>query len=942
MRRTAFFVLVLFFSLLGVQANAQTKKGDLNGDGNVGKEDVTYLIYKILGLSEGNDAYDVNEDGKTDIADVTCLIGIIASNQQGISIVSCPDDNHPHMIDLGLPSGVKWACCNVGASKPENYGGYYAWGETEVKNDYSFETYIHCDGTQETCHYLGNITGTAYDVAHVKWGEAWRMPTIAERDELIRNCSVETITLYDKFFDKYTGPNGSFIIIPYGGNMYSSINLHEGSDVHSWTSEPLENGQSAHYLYKNGLIGSCLTCMGLTVRPVYDPSFFFSLSEETVDVFVNSTTSVSIEMGSGEYELQYDQTDIIDAELIMADKEEYPDAKDEISIYGVAEGTVTLSVLDKQNNKTATLVVNVKTPTKEDIATTMEYIARVRNYINSLGEISVDVFQSNLLSWLGDQDYVKQRNLSPNKSQIDITFENGTNFIVVFQDMSFFEETEESQNARLLTPWKTEVEEEHYNVSYQEGEEIIESHNVLFAQCTQMHPEKWYDDPDFIPSNGTQERNEVEDNISKSPIALKYYYLNKDIQFLSYDWNEFGMILISQTHGLDYSRGGFIVDDKYDSNNVLHQGILMYVKDRNIFSRYDEENQKTISIIKSIVPAYKLGYSQTIYFGNYCWSYYLSEMLTKLKSPCTIYGNTSESGYGYNRKVMNKFTKEMFSGMTVSDSYNHVQDENYFDFFKNKQKINKQSKKRYFSISTEDVTEYCGPNPIIKGSINGYKNLKSGIDYYVYVYDKDKKFNYEDIVTKGKLVIGEDGIFTYELTDLPQTETPEEYKFIVGFKYGNIIYYGPERTLETKPYSLCPDEYHPHWIDLGLPSGTKWRCCNEGASVPEAYGGYYTFGQVSSAPSWDQIKELYDNTTSLYTTQNGVNGRKYKGANGGAIFLPVAGARYQGESIYAEWGAYWSSTPDDEDYAYFLSFNSDVQDRGWASYGIDMPVRPVR
>ena len=46
----------------------------------------------------------------------------------------CPDNNHPHMIDLGLPSGTKWACCNVGASSPEKAGGYYAWGETEEKD----------------------------------------------------------------------------------------------------------------------------------------------------------------------------------------------------------------------------------------------------------------------------------------------------------------------------------------------------------------------------------------------------------------------------------------------------------------------------------------------------------------------------------------------------------------------------------------------------------------------------------------------------------------------------------------------------------------------------------------------------------------------------------------------------------------------------------------
>ena len=51
----------------------------------------------------------------------------------------CPDNNHPHMIDLGLPSGTKWACCNVGASKPEDQGGYFAWGETEEKSEYIWE-----------------------------------------------------------------------------------------------------------------------------------------------------------------------------------------------------------------------------------------------------------------------------------------------------------------------------------------------------------------------------------------------------------------------------------------------------------------------------------------------------------------------------------------------------------------------------------------------------------------------------------------------------------------------------------------------------------------------------------------------------------------------------------------------------------------------------------
>ena len=56
-------------------------------------------------------------------------------------INSCPDGHHPHAIDLGLPSGTKWACCNVGAEKPEDDGGYYAWGETGEKEEYTWVTY---------------------------------------------------------------------------------------------------------------------------------------------------------------------------------------------------------------------------------------------------------------------------------------------------------------------------------------------------------------------------------------------------------------------------------------------------------------------------------------------------------------------------------------------------------------------------------------------------------------------------------------------------------------------------------------------------------------------------------------------------------------------------------------------------------------------------------
>ena len=82
-------------------------------------------------------------------------------------------------VDLGLPSGTKWANMNVGATKPEEFGGCYAWGEAKEKSANNWANYVHCDGTEKTCHNLGeDISGTKYDVAHVKWGGDWKMPTI--------------------------------------------------------------------------------------------------------------------------------------------------------------------------------------------------------------------------------------------------------------------------------------------------------------------------------------------------------------------------------------------------------------------------------------------------------------------------------------------------------------------------------------------------------------------------------------------------------------------------------------------------------------------------------------------------------------------------------------------------------------------------------------------
>ena len=107
-------------------------------------------------------------------------------------------------VDLGLPSGTLWATCNVGASKPEEYGDYFAWGETKPKSDYSWSTYKYCKGSIDTMtkYCTNNSLGTvdnktelepSDDATTANWGSEWQMPSLEQCKELY-NSSYTTTT----------------------------------------------------------------------------------------------------------------------------------------------------------------------------------------------------------------------------------------------------------------------------------------------------------------------------------------------------------------------------------------------------------------------------------------------------------------------------------------------------------------------------------------------------------------------------------------------------------------------------------------------------------------------------------------------------------------------------------------------------------------------------
>lgn len=143
----------------------------------------------------------------------------------------CPDNNHPHAINLSLPSGTKWACCNVGANSPEQVGGLYAWGETETKETYTWDTYLYGSGEDDIMSLGRDIAGTSYDVAHVKWGGSWQMPTVTRMSELIKNTTHSFTTFNGVRGCILTGGNGTSIFLPI--LPYSNFGWFWGSNVTS-------------------------------------------------------------------------------------------------------------------------------------------------------------------------------------------------------------------------------------------------------------------------------------------------------------------------------------------------------------------------------------------------------------------------------------------------------------------------------------------------------------------------------------------------------------------------------------------------------------------------------------------------------------------------------------------------------------------------------------
>ena len=239
--------------------------------------DAECTIKEKVGSGLGNYEYEI-----TDLeADRTYYVWAYAVNSAGqvdsdvvsFTTLKNEEENIYEAIDLGLPSGVKWASFNVGAMALEEYGGHFAWGELTTKEDYQSSNCVTNDKA------IADISGNPeYDVAASTWGDGWRMPTVAEMNELMTECEW---TWYDDFKKGVSGykveskTNDNFIFLPTSGFCVGTETFDEGRYGYYWTSTPYEDNANtaAYYMEFNvnvGLIDWGLRRNGFAVRPVKD------------------------------------------------------------------------------------------------------------------------------------------------------------------------------------------------------------------------------------------------------------------------------------------------------------------------------------------------------------------------------------------------------------------------------------------------------------------------------------------------------------------------------------------------------------------------------------------------------------------------------------------------------------------------------------------------
>ena len=280
------------FDLIVASLDAIKGQAEALGTGQTG------IATQIAGVTSAIKALvDQVKDGDTDAAAALAQIIQKLEDLKGSIGGGGTTPSPVEYVDLGLPSGLKWAKCNLGASKPSDYGDYYSWGETAPKADYDWPTYKWMQAGKSNSNYITKYTvadgqtwgiwydssgafigdnktvlAAADDAATANLGSPWRMPTADEIKELIDNCTWIWTTQDGVNGYQVDGPNGNAIFLPASGEREDSGLIDAGTKARYWSSSlrTVLNSYAHHIYFDSGNYErqGVLRCYGYSVRPV--------------------------------------------------------------------------------------------------------------------------------------------------------------------------------------------------------------------------------------------------------------------------------------------------------------------------------------------------------------------------------------------------------------------------------------------------------------------------------------------------------------------------------------------------------------------------------------------------------------------------------------------------------------------------------------------------
>ena len=305
-------------------------------------------------------------------------------------VVTVVDAQEPEAIDLGLPSGLKWATFNVGATKPEEYGNYFAWGETEPKTDYGWSTYYYELGTDFHGPFSKYVTNSSYgtvdnntvlnpeeDAATVNWGGNWRMPTYDDWYELMNNCSCIWTGNYNGtgvtgriVTSNVYGYTDKSIFLPSAGSRHDTDLGGAGSGGAYWSSSLYTDGpyRALFVVFRSNFVqrSSNYRCYGQSIRPVFDNRIHptsVSLIKTTLSLYIGKSEQLMAIISPD------DATD--KSVTWSSDKTDVATVDENGKVTAVSAGTAIITVTTNDGNMTATCGVSVE-PLPEPEAVDME------------------------------------------------------------------------------------------------------------------------------------------------------------------------------------------------------------------------------------------------------------------------------------------------------------------------------------------------------------------------------------------------------------------------------------------------------------------------------------------------------------------------------------------------------------------------------------------